>query len=87
LQEFGSFACFGIAMVCVASKCANARWPLLCPRRIVHNNWLNDIYIYLGDIYVCRIYSFYHYLFPGVRCQFDCIKYPWNPRHLKIECL
>ena len=29
--KVGSFACFGVAMECAASKCANARWPLLCP--------------------------------------------------------
>jgi len=28
-------------MECAASKCANARWPLLCPRGIVHN-----VYVY-----------------------------------------
>jgi len=35
--KVGSFACFGVAMESAASKCANARWPLLCPRGIVHN--------------------------------------------------
>jgi len=40
------------------------------------------------DIYVCRIYSFYHYTFPGAfRCQLGCPQYRWNLRYLKIECL
>jgi hypothetical protein len=26
-QELALLACFGVAMECVASKCANARWP------------------------------------------------------------
>lgn len=37
LARIGSFACFGVTMECAASKCANVRWPLLCPRGMVHN--------------------------------------------------
>jgi hypothetical protein len=37
MARIGSFACFGVAMECAASKCANARWPLLCPRGMVHS--------------------------------------------------
>jgi hypothetical protein len=37
VAKFGSFACFGVAMESAASKCANERWPLLCPRGMVHN--------------------------------------------------
>lgn len=42
LDKIGSFAGFGVAMECAASKCANARWPLLCPRGIVHNVCVYD---------------------------------------------
>lgn len=31
VEKIGSFACIGIAWECVASKCANERWPLHCP--------------------------------------------------------
>jgi hypothetical protein len=41
--KVGSLACFGVAMECAASKCANARWPLLCPRGMVHNVYLCDV--------------------------------------------
>jgi hypothetical protein len=40
VERIGSFACLGVAMECAESKCANAWWPLLCPRGIVHNNSL-----------------------------------------------
>jgi hypothetical protein len=37
VERIGFFACFGFAMESAASKCANARGPLLCPRGMVHN--------------------------------------------------
>jgi hypothetical protein len=42
--RIGSFVCFGMRWKGVASKCANARWPLLCPRGIVHNTNISAIY-------------------------------------------
>jgi hypothetical protein len=48
--KIGSFACFGVAMESAASKCANARWPLLCPRGIVHNVCVSAVVPYRSRV-------------------------------------
>jgi len=40
MAKIGSLLALVSRWNCAASKCANARWPLLCPRGIVHNVWL-----------------------------------------------
>ena len=54
MERIGSFACFGVAIESAASKCANARWPLLCPRGIVHNVCVSAVVPFISRVTVLR---------------------------------